>query len=148
MDNIQWSPSAKCDSCGESFLAQSAVVCNLTSAQLINGPYPQIHMSNNRITCINCNSTARLLDYTPEIVKNELQKMRSDFLEIRENELREFFKKMQSSHPQNFNQLLAISREISPSVSKIIGKFKDTLNWICLIGGTWAFFKELERTLM
>lgn len=147
MDNITWSPSAACSNCGISFLANTFLVCELTPEQLINGPYPGINMSGNRMSCPQCGNLAEVLDYTPEIIKSELQAMREKFLDVREGDLKLVLEAIQNSNPQNYDELYQLVLKISPSISEVIQGFKSTLNWICLIGGTWAFFKELERTL-
>ncbi|AGH42736.1 hypothetical protein C427_0626 [Paraglaciecola psychrophila 170] len=147
MKSITWSPAAACPNCKHTFLANSFLVCELTSEQLINGPYPNINMSGNRMSCPKCGSFADVFNYTPETVKSELQKIREQFLDIKEAELAVFFKTLKTASPENYEELYSLVLEISPSLSEVMQNFKATLNWICLIGGTWAFFTQLERTL-
>jgi len=146
MENILWSPSAACPNCKIIFLAKSFFACKLTPEQLINGPYPNINMSGNMMNCPKCGGFANILNYTPETVKSELLNIREKILDIKETELTLVLKAIQNSNPKNYEQLYGLVKEISPSLSEVIQGFKNTLNWICLIGGTWAFFKELERT--
>lgn len=148
MEKITWSPAAVCHNCENTFLADSFLVCELTPEQLINGPYPNITMSGNRMSCSKCGHFAHVLDYTPEVVRSELQKMRESLLDVKEAELASFFKALKASSPESYDELYNLVMEVSPSLSEVIQRFKGVLNWICLIGGTWAFFKELERTIM
>ena len=104
-------------------------------------------MPDNRMSCPNCGNFANIFNYTPETVKSELQKIREQFLDIKEAELAIFFKSLKATSSENYEELYGLVLEKSPSLSEVIQNFKATLNWICLIGGTWAFFKELERTL-
>ena len=148
MEQITWSPVAACLSCGHTFLASSSFVCKISAEQLINGPYPIINLSGNTHSCPICSKCANVLDYKPEIVKLELLKMREIFLDVKEADLAVFFKAIKDSNPENYEELYKTVLEVSPSLSEVIQKFKGILNWIYLIGGTWAFFRELERTIL
>jgi hypothetical protein len=146
MENILWSPAAACPRCNVMFLAKGFLLCELTQEQLINGPYPNIHMSGNSITCPKCGNFARVLEYSPQSVKSELMQIRERVLDVVESELASTLAAIEAANPKNFDELYSVVKETSPSLAEGIQGMKNTLNWICLIGGTWAFFKELERT--
>ena len=145
-EQITWHPVCECSKCNAMFPFQ-ILGAQLSVEQLINGPYPNINLQGNTINCPICNARARVLDYTPEKVKEELLAIRDLFLEAAQQELSKALEIMQNLNPTNYNELVSALRNNCPSISEILGGFKETLNWICLLGGSWAFFKEIERLL-
>ena len=142
MEEITWSPAAICPSCDITFLANSIFSFRLSPEQLINGPYPNIQMSNNSMSCPKCMGVANILEYTPELVKSELEGMRERLLDSNEAELALFLEAIQRSTPQNYDELYELVSEISKPLSKIIQDSQPTLDWVCRIGGCLAFFRE------
>lgn len=147
MESITWNPAAECRSCDITFLAKSFLAIQLSVDQLINGPYPNVTLAGNTMTCPNCRNPANVINYNPEQVKNEMLSIRESFLDVKEAELTEALKIISDLNPRNYDELYNGLKESCPSIAEIVQGFKGILNWFCLLGGSWAFFKEVERLL-